>query len=107
MTPYTTRPVLNINTNQFVDRAGTIINSNSIANRLANPNLQPELLQEWEAGMEGKLFDNRFSFDFTYYDRNSKDQILSRDLDPSTGFTVTSINAGSVRNKGIEIAAGI
>jgi len=28
-------------------------------------------------------------------------------LDPSTGFTVTSINAGSVRNKGIEIAAGL
>ncbi len=105
-TPYTTRPVLNINTNVFVDRAGTTINSNSIANRLANPNLQPELLKEWEAGVEGKLFDNRFSFDFTYYDRNSQDQILSRDLDPSTGFTVTSVNAGSVKNKGIEIAAG-
>ncbi len=104
-TPYTTRPVLNINTNQFVDRAGTVINSNSIDNRLANPNLQPELLKEWEAGLEGKLFDNRFSFDFTYYDRNSQDQILSRDLDPSTGFTGTSINAGSVRNKGIEVAA--
>ena len=104
--PYTTRPVLNINTNVFVDRLGTVINSNSIDNRLANPNLQPELLKEWEAGLEGKLFDNRFSFDFTYYDRNSQDQILSRDLDPSTGFTRTSINAGSVRNKGIEVALG-
>jgi len=41
--------------------------------------------------------------DFTYYNRNSKDQILDRELDPSSGFTVTSINAGSVSNKGIEL----
>ena len=105
--PYSTRPVLNINTNTFVDRAGNVINSNSIANRLANPNLKPELLQEYEVGVEGRLFDNRFNFDFTYYNRNSKDQILDRELDPSTGFTVTSINAGSVRNWGYEIAAGV
>ena len=104
--PYTTRPILSINTNTFVDRANNIYNSNSISNRLPNPNLRPELLQEWEAGFEGKFIDNRVSVDFTYYDRNSRDQILSRELDASSGFTVTSINAGSVRNRGIEIAFG-
>jgi hypothetical protein len=105
--PYSTRAVLNINTNTFVDRAGTILNSNSISNRLANPDLKPELLQEIEAGVEGRFFNNRFNLDFTYYNRDSKDQILDRELDPSTGFTVTSINAGSVRNYGYEIAAGV
>lgn len=103
---YQTRPILAIGTNVFNDRAGNIYNQNSISNRLANPNLSPELLQELEFGFEGKLLNNRLSVDFTYYNRNSKDQILSRDLDPSTGFTVTSINAGSVRNKGIELQLG-
>lgn len=104
--PYATRNQLIINTNVFEDRTGTVINSNSIANRLANPNLRAELLSEIEFGIEGRFFNNRFNLDFTYYNRNSKDQILDRDLDPATGFTVTSINAGSVRNKGIEIGAG-
>ncbi|MFM7839956.1 MAG: TonB-dependent receptor domain-containing protein, partial [Chitinophagaceae bacterium] len=105
--PYSTRNVLNISTNVFQDRTGTVLNANSISNRLANPNLKPELLQEVEVGFETRLLNNRLNIDFTYYNRVSKDQILDRDLDPSTGFTVTSINAGSVRNKGIEIAAGL
>ncbi|MCU0334410.1 MAG: SusC/RagA family TonB-linked outer membrane protein [Chitinophagaceae bacterium] len=104
--PYSTRNQLNISTNVFQDRSGTTINTNSIANRLANPDLRPELLSEVEVGVEGRFFNNRFNLDFTWYSRTSKDQILDRDLDPSTGFTVTSINAGSVRNQGIEIGAG-
>lgn len=104
--PYSTRNQLNISTNVFQDRSGTTINTNSIANRLANPDLRAELLSEVELGVEGRFLNNRLNLDFTWYSRTSKDQILDRDLDPSTGFTVTSINAGSVRNRGIEIGAG-
>ena len=105
--PYSTRPVLNISTNVFEDRVGTILNSNSISNRLANPDLKPELIGEIEAGLEGKFIDNRVSLDLTFYRRLSEDQILDRDLDPSTGYTVTRINAGNVQNKGIEVGLGI
>ena len=104
--PYSTRNQLITSTNQFLDRSGTVINTNSISDRLANPNLRAELLSEIEFGIEGRFFNNRMNLDFTFYNRNSKDQILDRDLDPSTGFGVTSINAGSVRNRGIEIGAG-
>lgn len=104
--PYATRPTLNITTNRFEDRTGTIINTNAISNRLANPNLKPELMKEYEIGTEGKLWDNRINFDLTVYRRTAKEQILDRDLDPATGFTVTKINAGSVRNQGIELALG-
>lgn len=105
--PYSTRPVLNISTNVFEDRVGTILNVNSISNRLANPDLKPEIIGEIELGIEGKFINNRVSLDFTYYRRLSEDQILDRDLDPSTGYTVTSINAGDVRNAGIEVGLGI
>jgi TonB-linked SusC/RagA family outer membrane protein len=104
--PYTTRPILDINTNVFVNRSGTILNSNSISNRLANPNLKAELLQEYEFGIESRFFNNKLTADVTYYNRDSRNQILDRQLDASSGFTVTSINAGSVRNQGIEIALG-
>ena len=105
--PYSTRPTLNITTNVFSDKVGTVINTNTISNRLANPDLKPELLREFEVGVEGRFIDNRVSVDLTLYKRVSDDQILDRDLDPATGYTVTSINAGSVQNKGIELALGL
>lgn len=105
--PYNTRPILSINTNAFALRDGTIINTNTISNLLPNPDLKPELQQEIEFGTEGRMFNNRFSFDVTWYNRVSSDQILRRDLDPSTGFTATFINAGNLRNRGWEIQLGI
>lgn len=105
--PYRTRPVLTINTNAFEDRTGQVINTNSISNRLANPDLKPELIGEIELGIEGKFVNDRISLDLTLYRRLSEDQILDRALDPATGFTVQSINAGKVQNKGIEMAVGI
>lgn len=106
-TPYNTRPILSINTNAFSLRDGTIINTNTISNLLPNPDLKPELQQEVEFGTEGRMFNNRFSFDVTWYNRVSSDQILRRDLDPSTGFTATFINAGNLRNRGWEIQLGV
>jgi TonB-linked SusC/RagA family outer membrane protein len=104
--PYRTRAILNVGTRSFVDRSGTAINSNTIPRLLANPDLKPELAKEVEAGVEGKFIDQRLSVDFTYYRRVLSDQILSRPLDPSTGYTSQTINAGNITNKGIELAAG-
>ena len=105
--PYTTRQALNINSAVFATRPGTLINTNTIPNLLPNPNLQPELLREIEFGWEGRFIKNLVNFDFTWYRRKSTDQILFRQLDPSTGFTSQQINGGDVVNKGIEIAAGL
>jgi TonB-linked SusC/RagA family outer membrane protein len=104
--PYNTRPSLVISTNDFVDRGSNVINTNVISNRLANPDLKPELLGELEAGIEGRFIDNRVSLDLTLYNRKSTKQILDRPLDPSTGYTITTINAGDLTNKGIELGLG-
>jgi len=104
--PYSTRPVLVLGPRVFEDRAGNPISTNSISNRLANPDLKPELQKEFEVGIEGRLINNRLNIDLTFYNRIAEDQILDRDLDPSTGFTVTSINAGAVTTKGIEAGVG-
>ena len=105
--PYRTRPFLNIGSNVFVTPAGVQVNTNSIPNRLPNPDLKPELLKELEVGLEGKFIKNRISLDFTWYNRISNDQIVTQQLDPSTGYTEKEINVGAVRNRGIEIGLGI
>jgi outer membrane receptor protein involved in Fe transport len=100
--PYSTRSALSISTRNFMTSTGAVINTNAIPNFLPNPNLKPELMAETETGIEGKFFQSRLSTDITLYQRVSNDQILNRDLDPSTGYTSQQINAGKVTNKGIE-----
>jgi len=103
---YSTRSALSISTRNFVTSAGSVLNTNAIPNYLPNADLKPELLQELEAGIEGKFFQSRLSLDLTLYNRVAKDQILNRDLDPATGYTAIQINAGQVSNKGIEAQVG-
>jgi len=99
--PYATSPYLFINANTRVDGNGQVISS-GLPTRLANPNLGPELLTESELGVEANLFDNKIKLNLSYYNRTAKNQIIDRPLDPSTGYTVTSINAGNIQNKGWE-----
>lgn len=103
---YETRPVLGIATRTFLDRASTPVNVNAISGTLPNPDLKPELQTEFEAGIEGKFLKNRLTLDLTLYNRISKNQLLNRDLDPSSGYSSIKINAGQVSNKGIEMGLG-
>jgi TonB-linked SusC/RagA family outer membrane protein len=103
---YRTRPTLGISTKVFIDGAGTAINTNFIPTRLPNKDLKPALFKEYEFGTEGKFIDNRLNLDLSLYIRYTKNQILNRDLDPSTGYNVQTINAGNVKNQGIELSLG-
>jgi TonB-linked SusC/RagA family outer membrane protein len=104
--PYSTRPYLNILTRAFITNNGTPINTNSNSTLLPNPDLKPELLSEAETGVEGKFINSRLSLDLTLYYRKSKDQILYRSIDPSSGYTSEQVNGGQVTNKGIELNLG-
>lgn len=69
---------------------------------LANPDLKPLRTTTYEAGVNVRLF-NRLNLDVALYTGNTKDQILQRIVDRSSGFTRTLINAGRVSNKGVEV----
>lgn len=104
--PYNTRSAFGLATNVFVDRTGSVYNVGAIPNRVPNPDLKPELIKEVEGGIEGTFFNRRVTLDVSAYFRTASNQILDRNLDASTGYTITAINAGSVDNKGIELALG-
>ncbi|WP_298328914.1 SusC/RagA family TonB-linked outer membrane protein [uncultured Dokdonia sp.] len=100
--PYSTRPNLGINSQAF-NLGGNNIATNNVQNFLPNPDLKPELSKEFEVGMEARLFNNRVSFDFTYYNKDTEDQIINRPLPAESGFTSFADNFGNVNNKGIEL----
>jgi TonB-linked SusC/RagA family outer membrane protein len=100
--PYQTRNVLNQNVRGWLTSAP--IQTHSVDNVLGNRNLKPELHTETEFGLEGKLFNNKIGFDFTYYNRVTRNLITSAPLDAATGYTSTTINVGRIRNEGFEFS---
>lgn len=77
------------------------------AGTIQNYYLKPENIESWEAGIEAKLFGNRWTFDVAYYDSRSTNQIIPVPIDQATGATAKVINAGAVRNHGVEISTRI
>ena len=77
----------------------------SAATALRNANLKPERTRNVEAGIEANFFKARTGFDFTYYRSNSVDQIMAVDVSTTTGYGKKWVNAGTVRNQGIEVSA--
>lgn len=73
-------------------------------NILPNPNLKPLITTTVELGLDVKLFNSRLNLDLAVYSGNTKNQILSRIIDRSTGYNVGIFNVGRVDNKGIELA---
>ena len=69
-------------------------------------NLRPQVQRGVEFGLEMNLFQSRVNLNFSYYNQLTEDQILNISVPQSTGFAAKTINAGSVRNSGIEVALG-
>lgn len=71
---------------------------------LGNALLKPERSTELELGADGNFFGDRFSTEITYYNKSSKDALVSRVLPPSigTGATARFENLGEVTNRGWE-----
>lgn len=104
--PYLTRASLPLATAQFTTVSGNVINTNSNSSLFPNPDLSAELHKEFEIGLDANLWNNKITIEASAFKRDSKDQILRKFLDPSTGFDQTFINAGKIEAKGIELALG-
>jgi TonB-dependent starch-binding outer membrane protein SusC len=56
-------------------------------------------------GFDAGLFDQRIGIEFTYYNKDVNDAIISAPLKPSRGFPgVQFLNIGQTRNRGVELA---
>ena len=98
---------LNLSARKYIDVNGNVVSSNTTGSQLGNPDLKPELQEEFEVGTELRGWNNRARLEFSWYRRTSTDLIVQRPLDPSTGFETTFTNIGEVVNKGLEIDLGV
>lgn len=76
----------------------------TLSNRSGDPELRPEFTTSSEVGTELRFLGNRLGLDFTYYNNTSKDLIIPVAVTSSTGLNDVFLNAGSIRNKGIELS---
>jgi hypothetical protein len=75
-----------------------------LTNTLGNPNLKPERATEFEGGFDSRLFNSRVNLEITFYNKLTKDALITHLLAPSTGAGVVARleNLGSVKNNGWE-----
>ncbi|HEY3402260.1 MAG TPA: SusC/RagA family TonB-linked outer membrane protein [Ohtaekwangia sp.] len=74
---------------------------------LTDPNLKPEITTEIEAGFDARLWNDRVGVNFTYYSKESRDQIAQISLPEESGYQAQLTNFGTVTNKGVEIGVDI
>lgn len=94
-----TAPYRYMNFLQTTGIPGTVQNQTA----LSNANLKPEIVTSWEVGLEMRLFKNRFTLDAAYYDAVTKDLISRMPISIANGVSTVYINAGSIRNRGVEL----
>ncbi len=72
---------------------------------VGNENLKPELSRELEFGADAKLFGNRVGLELTYFDKQTSDALIFRQLPLSLGVGSGRFeNLGSVQNNGFEFS---
>ena len=70
---------------------------------LPTQNLVPESIISSEVGFDSDFFGNRLGLDVTYYQLEDRNQISRISVSGSTGYTATNVNAGIVKNEGLEV----
>ena len=78
------------------------VKGSDVNNTIPLSNLKPENIKSSELGFDLRLFDNRLKFDFTWYQKRATNQILALPISTTTGKSFCLINAGDIRNSGVE-----
>ena len=73
---------------------------------LKNPNVLPTISTSFEVGTEFKLFGNRLYGDVNFYRKDTRNDIINANVLPQSGYSSRKVNAGLVRNQGIEVVLG-
>lgn len=88
----------------YPDYSGTSFpGSVSLPSTLPNAYIEPENCESWEIGLDTKFFGNRLGVDIALYQNTTTNQIISAAQSAEIGNTSMKINAGKIRNRGIEV----
>lgn len=75
--------------------------------QLYNPDLKWETSEQLNIGVDLRAFNDRFTFGMDWYNKKTKDLIVSNIIIPfEAGNSAAPMNAGNVENKGFEFELG-
>ena len=69
-----------------------------------SPTMKPELTNSLETGLDMAFWKDRVSFDFTWYNSSTLNQIIMGYVTTTSGYERRYFNAGEIRNRGFEIS---
>jgi TonB-linked SusC/RagA family outer membrane protein len=72
--------------------------------RLANEELTWETSEQLDLGLDARFLGGKLALTFDWYQKTTKDLLVSVPVASTTGFSEQLKNAGTVRNSGIEVA---
>ena len=78
----------------------------SMPSGVANPDLKWETSEQLDLGLDIRFLNNRLTLGVDYFDKNTRDLLVDASLPPEIGVSTSTINAGTVNNKGLEIELG-
>ncbi|MBB4079047.1 TonB-linked SusC/RagA family outer membrane protein [Lewinella aquimaris] len=70
---------------------------------IASTDLRPERTTGKEVGLDLRFLNGRIGLDVTGYEQTTEDQIINIAVSRATGYESKLINAGKVRNRGVEV----
>lgn len=70
------------------------------------PNFKAEQTKSYELGTNLRLFNNKINIDATVYLTDTYNQTFLSSMSPASGYSGFYVQAGKVRNKGIELSLG-
>jgi len=105
--PYVATVKLNDQWYQYDPTAGEgSLSFGSGPTTLANPDLKWETAEQIDLGLDARFLDNRLSFGFDWYRKETKDLLVKINPIPEIGVKEAYTNAGNVLNSGFEFELG-
>lgn len=68
-----------------------------------NENLRPLSVNEFEVGLDVKMFNNRLGLDMAWYHKRTTNDIAIETISSTSGYQGMSVNVGEIENKGWEL----
>jgi len=88
-------------TNYYVNNSGSTILGTSPA-RIPNVNLTWETTSQLNGGIDFAFFEGRINGMIDVYSKKTEDLLLEKPIPESTGYSVITVNQGTIQNRGVE-----
>lgn len=95
-----------LNPSDHYPMGGNVIGGITPSDVLANPGLSWEESKQIDIGVDTRFLNNRLTFTFDYFDKNTTGQLITMNAPLSSGTSTVVRNVGKVNNHGFEFELG-